>query len=155
MTLITHTAPVAPIMDDRYRIYNGKPEMAVGFLPPKNQIGWVKKVKSGFKFWPTMDRSNQLPTFEARTMKDIKEHVADQLAGQTGEDQLMHDFSRLTTALSPENLSCDGELSYSKANAKKRKLMTEWRALEGKLGRTISEDEVWKWVMEQHKAKAS
>lgn len=41
-------------------------------------------------------------------------------------------FGRLETALSPENLSCDGELSRTATTKKYRGLMREWKALEKK-----------------------
>jgi hypothetical protein len=49
----------------------------------------------------------------------------------------------LSCALSPENLYCDGEISHAEAQRKYTRLMKEWRALEQKVGRTVTEDEVW------------
>lgn len=39
-------------------------------------------------------------------------------------------FERLASALSPENLCCDGELCQSEVNRRLRKYMNEWRQLE-------------------------
>lgn len=56
------------------------------------------------------------------------------------------DFVRLACALSPENLSCDGELSRSETQRKYRSLIREWRKLESVVGRKVEEGEVWKWT---------
>lgn len=61
-------------------------------------------------------------------------------------------FLNLASALSPENLSCDGELSYSAIVAKKRKLMQEWAELEAQVGRNVNELETWGWVEEIRQA---
>lgn len=60
-------------------------------------------------------------------------------------DRLMFEFLNLSSDLSPENLSCDGELSPSRTRAKYQSLMAGWRKLERKAGRTVVEDEVWDW----------
>lgn len=52
-------------------------------------------------------------------------------------------FLRLASALSPENLHCDGEISRAQAARKERMLMKSWRALENEVGRKVSETEVW------------
>ena len=55
----------------------------------------------------------------------------------------LEEFSELLCELSPENLHCDGEISVSEANRKYKKLMTQWRKLEKKLGREYSEGEIY------------
>ena len=59
------------------------------------------------------------------------------------EAEIMQWFSRLCGELSPENLCCDGELSGAPLAQKKRELDAAWRYLEGKLGRKMTEDEVY------------
>lgn len=54
-----------------------------------------------------------------------------------------HKFLNLACALSPENLSCDGELPSHLVRSKYNRLMKEWRALEKQVGRQVTEDEVW------------
>lgn len=44
--------------------------------------------------------------------------------------------------LSPENLTCDGEVSVAQARKKQRMLMREWKDLEKLLGKKVSETEV-------------
>jgi hypothetical protein len=51
-------------------------------------------------------------------------------------------FSSLTSQLSPENLHCDGEASKSYVNQKLRTIRKEWKALEKKVGRKVSEHEI-------------
>ena len=53
------------------------------------------------------------------------------------------EFLRLLVQLSPENLSCDGELRGQKLIQKKRRLDVQWKALEQDVGRKVTEDEVW------------
>ena len=55
----------------------------------------------------------------------------------------LEEFSELLCELSPENLHCDGEISVSEANRKYKKLMTQWRKLEKRLGREYSEGEIY------------
>lgn len=62
-------------------------------------------------------------------------------------DGIMEQFSVLSGELSPENLTCDGELSNSEVKIKYKNLMKQWLALERKIGRTVSEDEVFQWVL--------
>ena len=53
-------------------------------------------------------------------------------------------FLNLSSALSPENLHCDGEISRTEANRKYKSLMREWSNLEKKIGFKVSEDDVWR-----------
>jgi len=52
-------------------------------------------------------------------------------------------FVRLASDLSPENLHCDGEISRAAAERKRKAIMVEWRQLEAKAGRKISESDAW------------
>jgi hypothetical protein len=54
-------------------------------------------------------------------------------------------FKGLSSMLSPENLSADGELSQSAVRKRKRFLLSEWKKLEREVGRVITEDEVWEF----------
>ncbi len=58
---------------------------------------------------------------------------------------LLQQFVDLATRLSPEWLTCDGELSQREVNRRYSKLQRQWRALEWKAGRAVTEDEVWAW----------
>jgi hypothetical protein len=60
-------------------------------------------------------------------------------------DEIKARFVNLTCELSPENLTCDGELSPSRVAVRRRELMNEWHSLERKIGRTVTEDQAWKW----------
>jgi len=55
-------------------------------------------------------------------------------------------LTTLIMALEPENLSQDGELSPSETKEEEDRLNTEWLAVEARVGRTISVDEVWKMI---------
>ena len=53
--------------------------------------------------------------------------------------------------LSPENLSCDGELSATQVRQKRSVLDRQLRGLFAALGREVSEEVAWKWH-EEHEA---
>ena len=57
-------------------------------------------------------------------------------------------FIRLACALSPENISADGERSRSQIAARRKKLMAEWAALEQKAGVKVSEDQAYSFSNE-------
>lgn len=59
------------------------------------------------------------------------------------DKELQEAFLDLTCQLSPENLHCDGEISKSEAKRKLARIRNEWRALEKKAGRRVSETEAW------------
>ena len=56
-------------------------------------------------------------------------------------------FLNLSCALSPENISCDGELPARQVNARRKALMRVWKALEREAGQSVSEDAVWRWEL--------
>ena len=57
--------------------------------------------------------------------------------------ELQEKFLDLACALSPENLTCDGELPRYAVRAKLARLNAEWAALEKLAGRKVTESEVW------------
>jgi hypothetical protein len=63
--------------------------------------------------------------------------------------QVYQKFLNLASALSPEDLSCDGELPASYVRARYRQLMAEWRKLEKQVGRKVSEDEIWEMFIQR------
>ena len=62
------------------------------------------------------------------------------------EKEIFSWFFNLLNELSPENLTCDGELSTRQVNKKQNKLLREWRQLETLIGRKVNEDEVYEVV---------
>ncbi len=69
------------------------------------------------------------------------------------EKEIMSDFGDLCCSLSPENLSCDGEISPSAAQMRYMTLMAQWHKLENELGRKVSESEVYKYEENLRKKK--
>lgn len=57
------------------------------------------------------------------------------------EEELMDALDVLCGELSPENLSCDGELSMTAIRKKRSAINAEWKEIENKLGRKVSEHE--------------
>ena len=55
--------------------------------------------------------------------------------------ELVGAFKNLSCRLSPENLHCDGEISIAQAKARYNQIKREWKALEKKAGRKVSESE--------------
>jgi hypothetical protein len=53
------------------------------------------------------------------------------------------EFLMLAGQLSPENLTCDGELSPSQVARKRRQINAQWASLEKRVGRTVTKDEAW------------
>ena len=59
------------------------------------------------------------------------------------ETEIMDDLRRVDCAMSPENLTCDGELSRRQINAKKVKLSRQWVSLCNELGRIPTTEELY------------
>lgn len=57
-------------------------------------------------------------------------------------------FIDLVCRLSPENLACDGEISKTEIDRRYRQILKEWKVLEAKVGRKVSEEEAEKWSLE-------
>jgi hypothetical protein len=55
---------------------------------------------------------------------------------------IMQQFFGLANRLSPENLSCDGEISKAQVQVRYRQIMREWAALERRVGQKVSLEEV-------------
>lgn len=51
-------------------------------------------------------------------------------------------FEHLAIQRSPENLSCDGELGRRQIQSRHKAIMTEWKALETLMGRTVKLSEI-------------
>lgn len=73
-------------------------------------------------------------------------------ATPVNENEIMAEINGLYTQLSPENLTCDGELSRNQIAIKYRSLQSQLQAMFRKLGRTVSEDEAFSWYLAQRKA---
>lgn len=58
--------------------------------------------------------------------------------------EIIRDIGRIYGQLSPENLTCDGELSRSQVAARRRVLNAKLQALFTEIGRTVDESECWK-----------
>ena len=58
--------------------------------------------------------------------------------------QIIEKLRRIENELSPENLTCDGELSRSQVAAKQARLMKERKELVRQLGREPTYDELYK-----------
>lgn len=57
------------------------------------------------------------------------------------EEELMSALDVLCGELSPENISCDGELSRTAIRKRASAIRAEWKEIERKLGRKVSEEE--------------
>lgn len=86
----------------------------------------------------------KLPAYIAKAIEYAKIFGKDLKAPET-ESEIKMWFSRLACDLSPENLTCDGELSRSAVAAKRKQIETAWAYLERKLGRKVSESETYNW----------
>lgn len=59
------------------------------------------------------------------------------------EPAILDLFLSLCAQLSPENISCDGELSAAQVQVRQREILRKWKALETYVGRPVTEDEVY------------
>lgn len=60
-------------------------------------------------------------------------------------DELYAEFLDLASQLEPENLTCDGELDATLVEQRRRRLLRKWHVLERKVGRRVTQEEVWQW----------
>ena len=65
----------------------------------------------------------------------------------TNEHPLFETFVGLAVRRSPENLTCDGECSSAEVRRRLAQIWREWEIAERKLGRKITETEVWEVEM--------
>lgn len=65
--------------------------------------------------------------------------------------EIKNQFIDLSCQLSPETLTCDGELSKAECHRRYNELMRQWRLLERKVGRPVDEDEVFQWSIAENK----
>jgi len=134
---ITHTTIIG---DARYHL------LANGEL-----LGFAIRAEGKFRFVSSFSYPNEmfLPSkIKPSTMRELKETLRVKLEGVTPEDELWASFLSLATDRSPENLTGDGELSGYAVRARLQKINREWKELEGRLGREVSEEEVWNWYRE-------
>ena len=59
------------------------------------------------------------------------------------EGKILDQFTILVCRLSPENLACDGEISRTQVNRRRRNINREWKALEKEFGSKVTDEEVW------------
>jgi hypothetical protein len=62
------------------------------------------------------------------------------------ESEVMSDIAATYGELSPENLSCDGELPGPVVDGRRGLLLAKLRRLQLELGREVPEEEAWDWL---------
>lgn len=65
------------------------------------------------------------------------------MPSKRSDAQIINELQRVECRLSPENLSCDGELSRTEVRRRYNRLMSEKKALIAELGREPTFDELW------------
>jgi len=107
-------------------------------------VGFAIREKTGFrlvgtKVWcsPRLEEIDE-PT----TMAAIKKYVQDFCDAQTPGTWAWDKLDELAVALSPENLSCDGEMSMTGIRRARAKIMKEWKKAEKVIGRKVVLGEV-------------
>jgi hypothetical protein len=68
-------------------------------------------------------------------------------------NELYKKFVELANKLTPENLSKDGEATQEEIETTYYKLKKEWESLEERVGRKVSEDEIWQRYYDELIAK--
>lgn len=66
-------------------------------------------------------------------------------APRRDEDAVMRDIVNAYSDLSPENLTCDGELTRAQAAVRRTAVHRRLADLQRELGRRVSEDQAWEW----------
>ena len=57
-------------------------------------------------------------------------------------------FLLLANAMSPENLTSDGEATMTQVSQRRKTLMGQWQQLEKTVGRKVTEDEVYQQFLQ-------
>jgi hypothetical protein len=70
------------------------------------------------------------------------------------EQLILEAINALYCELSPENLTCDGELPFHAVNARRSKLQSRLNYLFKAFGREVSETAVWNWMEDRRKSRA-
>lgn len=68
------------------------------------------------------------------------------------KEEIMEEFLQLACALSPENLTCDGEASQKDIQANLKSIKKAWNELEEEIGYPVTEDDTWTWHRNQMKS---
>jgi len=82
------------------------------------------------------------PIPASRYLDSVDQHILEAILG-------------IYNKLSPENLSCDGELPTSQVRSKARQLKHKLKALEEAYGLPVSEDTVYAWARENLEKKTA
>lgn len=67
------------------------------------------------------------------------------------KNEIMEEFLELACALSPENLTCDGEASQEDIQANLKYIQKVWKELEDEIAHPVTEDDAWSWHQNQIK----
>ncbi len=99
------------------------------------------------------ERSRLIGTSDSREPKFCYKHYEEinkdaEFFRLTLTKEVKEEFIELVAKLSPENLSCDGEITPAEAQAKYRTLTVRWKRLEHSLGMKVTEREAWAWAEE-------
>lgn len=70
------------------------------------------------------------------------------------DEKIRKGFEILANRLSPENISCDGELNQTQIREKVRGIKRQWKELEKQAGRKVSLEEVELWQMADARNRA-
>ena len=119
-------------------------------LSPDDLGTTFKQGRTEYRITGINPRARQYPICGARVRdgKPFRFTVADVLAGRGAAvegltPEIKRAFVGLACGLSPENLSCDGEASTAHIRRVRAGINAEWRALEARAGRKVSESDAW------------
>lgn len=104
-----------------------------------HSIGTVWTVPKNERFVQVLDLHTEHPFLDLHT----DEWVAVKTSSRP-ESEILADLQSIECGLSPENLSCDGELSRTAINRRYSALTRQKRALIKELGREPTFDELWR-----------
>lgn len=102
-------------------------------IAEQNRRGYGNRRRQGSRR-PSVDYIQRRLDFDRIWNKDIKMPETEQ--------EWLKWLEHIVGDLSPENLTCDGELSHAQVRNKLRELKAEWAQVEAKLGYKVSEEEI-------------
>ena len=82
----------------------------------------------------------KVPVYIQQRIKMAQMFHPKQVPSYTTEKGLMELFSMMNGDLSPENISCDGELSKTAVAKRFREINAAWKFCEKQLGRKVAQE---------------
>jgi hypothetical protein len=124
--------------------------ISVETLEARGQYG-QRPVGQKWRVVPSLLRPATEDEIKSVTSQGIAKPAVTSPTPPANEAEIMREIANCYCALSPENLTCDGELSMSQVRARRIEIVQSLKRLFVQLGRTVDEAESFQWEMAQRK----